>query len=264
MRDATRHPGNTLTEYSIALGLVALIAVFGLKVLGPAIQSNVTEASQAKGTISILSVSPGGVNASKAISGVGGSASIPPPKTSMAYNSATPVQVAGSSSVIQVSGSNGSSGKVYANSQKIFQIAQKYKDTDPATYNLIMKLGQQGQTVGTSMMGMANSQFGQSNAINEFSGGTRVAQASQAAEDASKNFNSQSNNYRDVWGFEVKTSPEYAAMSPEDQQTIYNLAEESVAAMQNYTPTETDASNLASTVHDNGKKTEACGANGHC
>lgn len=260
------HSGSTTAEYGIALALVAGLGIYGLKVLGPAIGGNLDEAAQTKGTLSVLGAVQGGAGGSGGSSAGGGSGNgaqsggsagggARPPDMNMDTAEDSPATV-------QVSGSNGDYDKVYSSSQKLTQLAEKYKDSDPAVYDMIVKLGLQGQDVASSMMGAANNVNKQENAIETAGGGATVANASQAAEDASKNYNNQSAAYRDFWGMTVRTSADFQRMSPADQATVTQLAEESNVAMQQFTPTSNNAVSTANQVDNNNQQVENCGRGG--
>lgn len=254
--------GNTTAEYGLALALVVGLGMYGLKALGPAIGGNLDKAATTKGTISVLSpVQGGSVSSGGNAQGADG----PQGNQSGGEGSRLNLNMDVDNSPVattQVSGSNGDYDKVYASSKKLFDIAEKYKDSDPEVYKMIIKLGEQGQTVASSMMGAANNVKKQENAIETVGGGTAVANASQAAEDASKNYNSQSGAYRDLWGMSVRTSTDFQRLSPADQALVTKLAEESNVAMQQFRPTDTNAVSTANQVDNKNQDIENCGRGG--
>lgn len=258
------HSGNTVAEYAIVLGLILVVSFYGFKILGPALSGNFTKASSTGNTLSLLQSPASGfggsgsgsnsANTAQNTSGGGAGSSLP---------KASDIVPGNSNASIQVSGSNGDSGKIYGNAHSIMELASKYKDTDPAAYNLIIKLGLQGQSVAQSMVDLANSNQNQSQAIAVVGGGSAVANASAQASDNSHDYNTQSENYRNLWGMEVRTSPVFNSLSPADQKTLTSLAEESNVIMQNFKVTTTNAAKPATTVQADGAQTIQCGS-GKC
>ncbi len=197
-----RNRGQSLTEYAISIALVALVAVGGLVALSRSLNN---------GFMSILgnyspphassipihaTVSGGAQNVANVVAtGKGALASSPNIRAQQA-------------TVIQVSGSNGGSATVQANSQMLLALAAKYKDTEPALANLIEQLAQKGYSVASSM------------SYYDKSGGIEDPNNSMGGP------NGVCPQYKSLWN-QVLQSPEYSNLSADDQTLVNALAEDS-------------------------------------
>ncbi|WP_373533353.1 hypothetical protein [Vampirovibrio sp.] len=265
------YPGNTTAEYGIVLGLLIGLGIYGLNVLGPAINGNLKEVAATQGTLSILSPlgsgSPGKSSAPKASSqppeeasshpaGNGGSGGASNPTLNIATPDATQVTP-------QVSGSNGSYVQAMThNAGQLLNIAEKYKDKDPEVYEMIIKLGQQGQAVANAMNTSAGSASMQDEVISDSNSDMFVGMFSAMSASASIDFNQQSNDYRNFWGLTVKNSKDFQSMSPADQAIVRNLVESSNQAMESFRPVDSDAEQTAAQVNQDNEEIENCGRGG--
>lgn len=196
--------GQSFTEYAFGIALVALVAVVGLVNLSKSINNGFT---------SILS-KPSASTVKASASAVGGVATGAQAASAVSLKSSNLSRLSAAdlqnthSTVVQVSGSNGGSDTVQANSQKLMDLAAKYQDSDPALANLILQLAQKGYSVANAMnhydadRGIEDSQF-------PLGGPNGVCP-----------------QYNSLWN-QVQQSAEYGNLSADDQALVKLLAEDS-------------------------------------
>lgn len=225
--------GQTLSEYGLIMGLALLVGLAGLFNLSGAVQNGFANilTSQAHPTTTI----PG--NAGQ--TAVTAHALNAQPNTQMPVVQGPQITTAGSS--VQVSGANG--GKVYANSQKLFEVAAAYQTSNPAIYNLLIQLGNSGLTLGGT--------------LSEIEAGKTTSIES--------NFNLDYHDYSSL-AAKLKTSKAFESLSPADQALVLSLT-------QNTTKMTIDALNglggepatpASTVVKQNSTTTKGCGEKGHC
>jgi hypothetical protein len=140
--------GQNLTEYSIGIALIAVVASFGLVSLGNSINhgfnSILGEKSDRKlATLSYKQQPQAGAQQTA-------SNSSPAADTSgtVLKNMATQ---SSQGDRIQVSGSNGDSSKIYANTNQLLELAEKYENISPEVSNFILRLAEKGFTLASQL-----------------------------------------------------------------------------------------------------------------
>lgn len=230
--------GQTISEYGLIMGLGLLIGIAGLLNLSVTLQNG----------FSNMLTSPASSNPSPGNAGQMAAA----PTSKVQANTEIPVvqgpQITTTSSSVQVSGANG--GKIYADSQKLLEIAAAYQTNNPTLSNLLIQLGNSGLTLGGTL---SDIEIGKLTPL-----------------EISVDYG----NY-DSLGVKVKQSEEYKNLSPAEQVLVANLVDNTLeTAMQSVKsatyqygepPIQGAATIPASTVvKQNSTTIKGCGENGHC
>lgn len=199
-----RRSGQSLAEYGIIITLVAIVGLAGLMLLGQGIhreflalmggQSIGTSASQPALQPQTTTVSSFATQ-QNTNQPTQEAVSSPMQQTVLSTPPATP----------QVSGSLGGNETVYANADATLDFAAKFQSTDPAVYNVLVKLGMKGK---------------------------EMAQAIASGDTMKTSFTWD--KFTDIWIFEVYESGIYNQLSPADQKYILSLTNQSQVLAANY------------------------------
>jgi Flp pilus assembly pilin Flp len=243
-----RQPGQSLTEYGLAIALIALVAIPALTGLGGEIGTNIqkmlSSAPQSKSPASINS----GTTANSA--SLPSAANGAPPSSNANINTLSPTFSA--EEVVQVSGANGSS-QILANSRQFLKAAAQFQSIDPAYSNLLIQTGYKGLSLAQSM-----------------GNGDKDATGTLRGE------------FDELWSA-VYYDPEYKNLSPTDQSYLYELSNQSSqlaadlmgiwyaggdGSLADYWYPPKSAWDLlaenANQVNENSNQTIECGKNGKC
>ncbi len=223
--------GQTISEYGLIMGLALLVGLAALFNLSATVQNGFANMLRGHSASSPIPGNAGQMAATPAVNA----------QASMEMPIVQGSQITTTGSSVQVSGANG--GKIYANSQKLFEIAAAYQANNPTLYNLLIQLGNSGLTLGGKLGDIE-------------AGKTTVLES---------NFSLDYDDYSSL-AAKLKTSKAFKLLSPADQALVLSLT-------QNTTKMTIDALNglggepatpASTVVKQNSTTTKGCGEKGHC
>lgn len=225
--------GQTLSEYGLIMGLALLVGLAALGNLSGSVQNGFANmlTSQAHPTTTI----PGNA----------GQTMVTAPTVNAQPNMEAPVvqgpQVTTAGSSVQVSGANG--GKIYANSQKLFEIAAAYQTSNPAVYNLLIQLGNSGLTLGGT--------------LGEIEAGKITSIESD--------FNLDYHDYSSL-AAHLKMSEAFKSLSAADQALVLSLTQNTTRTTIEYLNSigGEPATPASTVVKQDSTTIKGCGEKGHC
>lgn len=235
-----RRSGQSLTEYSIVIALIAVSCIGGLTILGNTISRdfNAMLPSPQDRAVATSSSRAGGMQGGSLDIQNGGDDSV---AIKLNGSKVTNDLMRQYSEIVLTAGSLGDEKVLYGNSTKLVEYAKKLQDTEPELFNRIVKLGLVGKQMGQVMTKFQTNPDG----LNDM------------------NLQTSSGDYDFAWA-DVHKSPEYARLSREDQAFVWQLANESVGLADQVLAAKGAIINADKTVDENSDEIIVCGINKEC
>jgi len=243
-----RKPGQSIMEYALIMGIVAVVCIPGLMMLKDSINGSIS------GMLAPSAAQSSKSNVAKQIAIQTGMPAMQASTTAFAasvnaQDSSVPIGSSQNAN-IQVSGANGDMQTVYANSATMLELAAQFEQSNPKVSNALIELGQLGQKMALSM--------------------------ANGNKDATEKIWDQ---FTDLYGTFYEDSQGYGKLSAADQALVSNLTNQSVKLTADFidigygsytglndsrlSPA-TDKKDAAKQVNSNSVQTEQCGENLKC